>query len=396
MRRNIFLLFLVHGTNYLFPLLVLPYQTRVLNVSAFADVAKIQAVIMLLSLIVNFGYNLSSTRDVARATSQHKIDNIYSVTIYIKVILTILCLIVGVAYLFFANKTNLMVPFFISSLYLFGSAFFATWLFQGLEKMNEIVISTSIAKVIGLALTFYLVRDADDVNAALFTQNIGMFVSGLISLYLVHKYNYARFRVNKARALINSFHSSWPFFLSLAATSVYTYLNVIILSFLLNDTQVANFSAADKLRMAAQGLLIPVGQAVFPRLSKLKNEDYANALKVYAVRFILFSVLLSISMLILGEWVTKIYLGEQYLLAGSYVQAMFLLPIIIAISTVYSQWILIPTGKEKTLSRIYIIGALSHIIYTIPFVYFMGGGGMIVSIILTESIIILLMFRVAK
>lgn len=136
-------------------------------------------------------------------------------------------------------------------------------------------------------------------------------------------------------------------FLSLAATSVYTYFNVILLSFYAGDYVVANFNAADKLRMAAQGLLIPIGQAVFPRLSKLEGYEYSSKLKIYAIRYAIFGVCISAGLVFLGPMLTTIYLGKEYSLSGEYLQSMFLLPAIISISTILSQWMLIPQGKEK-------------------------------------------------
>jgi len=396
MKKNILLLFLVHGVNYLFPFIVLPYQTRILSIAAFADVAKIQAAIMLLSLIVNFGYNLSSTRDIARASTRKNVDEIYSETLYVKTGLATVCLLGGVLYLYLNNQLYNIIPFLVGSLYLFGCAFFATWLFQGLEKMKEVVIATSIAKLLGLFLTFVLVKESDDINSALFTQNIGMFASGLISIYIVKRRGYSSLVLRSISDFILSIRGSWPFFLSVAATSVYTYLNIILLSFFTSDIFVANFNAADKLRMAAQGLLLPIGQAVFPRLSRLNNDTYKENLKLYSRRFCMFGALLSLSMLLFGSIITKIYLGSGYNLAGDYVEAMFLLPLIISFSTVLGQWILIPTGKENKLSKIYITGAILHLLYALPLVYYNGVWGMIISILLTESIIVYLMYKAIK
>lgn len=213
MKKNILLLFLVHGANYLFPFIVLPYQTRILSIETFADVAKIQAAVMLLSLIVNYGYNLSSTRAIARAVSQAEINKIYSETLIVKLLLATICLALGYVYLMYVKEYSLIYPFIISSIYLYGSALFATWLFQGLEKMKAIVIATTIAKLTGVILTFILVKSPNDIDAALFTQNIGMFISGIISIYLVRKNKYATVIYFRLKNIILSLKEAWPFFL---------------------------------------------------------------------------------------------------------------------------------------------------------------------------------------
>ncbi|WP_282002052.1 oligosaccharide flippase family protein, partial [Escherichia coli] len=68
-------------------------------------------------------------------------------------------------YLMYVKEYSLIYPFIISSIYLYGSALFATWLFQGLEKMKAIVIATTIAKLTGVILTFILVKSPNDIDA---------------------------------------------------------------------------------------------------------------------------------------------------------------------------------------------------------------------------------------
>ncbi|MFP1462773.1 oligosaccharide flippase family protein [Escherichia coli] len=221
-------MFLVHGANYLFPFIVLPYQTRILSIETFADVAKIQAAVMLLSLIVNYGYNLSSTRAIARAVSQAEINKIYSETLIVKLLLATICLALGYVYLMYVKEYSLIYPFIISSIYLYGSALFATWLFQGLEKMKAIVIATTIAKLTGVILTFILVKSPNDIDAALFyTKHWDVYK--WYNIYLFGKENkYATVIYFRLKNIIVSLKEAWPFFLSLAATSVYTYFNVIL------------------------------------------------------------------------------------------------------------------------------------------------------------------------
>lgn len=70
---------------------------------------------------------------------------------------------------------------------------------------------------------------------------------------------------------------------------------------------------------------------------------------------------------------------------------MSLLLFIISIAIVFGQWGLITLGKRKITYKIYVIGALCHVGYSIPLVMGYNVYGMLVSVLITEFIITLMM-----
>lgn len=64
--RNIFYLYLAQGTNYLFPLLLLPYLSRTLKPEEFGVFAAGQAFGVALLFLLEYGFSLSGTREVAK------------------------------------------------------------------------------------------------------------------------------------------------------------------------------------------------------------------------------------------------------------------------------------------------------------------------------------------
>ncbi len=94
--------------------------------------------------------------------------------------------------------------------------------------MKAIVIATTIAKLTGVILTFILVKSPNDIDAALFyTKHWDVYK--WYNIYLFGKENkYATVIYFRLKNIIVSLKEAWPFFLSLAATSVYTYFNVIL------------------------------------------------------------------------------------------------------------------------------------------------------------------------
>ena len=64
--QNVLALYGVQAANYLFPLLTLPYLTRVLGPVSWGLLAMVQSFAQYLALLVEYGFNLSATREVAR------------------------------------------------------------------------------------------------------------------------------------------------------------------------------------------------------------------------------------------------------------------------------------------------------------------------------------------
>ena len=62
---NFFALSIIQGTNFLIPLLVMPSVISRIGVSGFGVISVAQVVMVYLSTISDYGFNLTATRDVA-------------------------------------------------------------------------------------------------------------------------------------------------------------------------------------------------------------------------------------------------------------------------------------------------------------------------------------------
>ena len=67
LRKNILSLFVLQGANYILPLVTIPYLVRVLGPANFGRIAFAQAFIQYFVMLTDYGFNLSATRDIARA-----------------------------------------------------------------------------------------------------------------------------------------------------------------------------------------------------------------------------------------------------------------------------------------------------------------------------------------
>ena len=79
---------------------------------------------------------------------------------------------------------------------LLASAIFPLWYFQGIEKINVIVLSQVIAKFSILPLTFLIVTSSGDVVKAAIIQSMGLLLAAILSWIYIYRKSVIRLPIN--------------------------------------------------------------------------------------------------------------------------------------------------------------------------------------------------------
>ena len=171
----------------LFPLLTYPYLLRVIGLELYGVIVFAQAIINYVSLVINFGFNMSGARKVA-VYKEDKVllSRIVSSTYLCKLILWLICLVV---YLLIIS----LVPFFkdyywvyvLSFLLTFNELLLPIWFFQGIEKMKYITIVNLSARLLFVVAIFLFVREREDYLIVPLLNGFGAILAGCLSLYIV-------------------------------------------------------------------------------------------------------------------------------------------------------------------------------------------------------------------
>lgn len=372
---------------------------RVLGAENFGVMAMAQALIQYIVLFVDYGFNFSATRLISiNRNNQEKINKIYTVTIVTKFFLacSALSVFAVIGYLLIDAEYYTLVFWGIGSI--IGTVLFPVWLFQGIEKMQGIAIFTVIAKSLSIIMIFVLVNGPADIEYSIFCQSMGIFISGVIACFYVNHFKLGAFTKFKISDIRDSLQVGFDLFISNIAMSFYTTLNILIVGFFGGPVLAGYFAAADKIRTAAQGLLAPVQQALFPRVSALVHEGkkLKDILNAYGMKFIFFGLFLSVSIAILGYPISQLYYGDNYTTASVILLFMSPIPFIVSIGVVYGQWWLIPNNQTKVIRKTYLMMSIIHIISAIAFMYITPAYGIAISIITTESLVSFAFIRSAN
>ena len=74
--NNIVMLYIMNIAQLVLPLVTLPYLTRVLSVDCYGVVSYVKSLIVYITLLIEFGYLYSGTRDVVQAKDNYHQLNI--------------------------------------------------------------------------------------------------------------------------------------------------------------------------------------------------------------------------------------------------------------------------------------------------------------------------------
>jgi len=270
---NFFSLSLLQGFTYVLPLLTLPYLVRVLGINLFGKVEFAQSFIVFFHILVDFGFNLSATREISvHREDKNKITEIFSSIMIIKLFLVIFSLTLMSIIIFCFNEFKVdWQLYYLTFLWVIGQALFPVWYFQGLEKMKYITIVNIFAKIIFTVLIFVFIKSHDDYILVPFLNGLGLISSGILSLIIVKKIFKQEFKLYGYKILKGYFIESSHFFLSRVAITIYTTSNIFVLGIFTNSTMVGYYSVAEKLYRALQQLYQPLVQTLYPYVSKEKN-----------------------------------------------------------------------------------------------------------------------------
>ena len=262
--------------TYILPLITLPYLVSVLGIEVFGQVVFAQALMVYFSLIVDFGFGFSATREIAiNRDNQEKIGEIYGSVICIKLILTVVSFFIFAIIVFSFDKfSQEWELYYLTFLSVVAQAIFPVWFFQGMEKMKYITIINILSRVLFTVLIFVVINNEADYLYVPVLNSLGMFVGGLASILIVRNKFRQKIKLYSYEILKKYFLDSKQFFVSRIAVSIYTSSNIFILGLFTNNTIVGYYSIADKLYQAMQQVYQPLASALYPYMSKEKNIKF--------------------------------------------------------------------------------------------------------------------------
>lgn len=395
-------MFGIQGMNYIIPLITLPYLVKILGPESYGALGFSLAFIQYFCLITDYGFNLSASRKIAICANDK--DTVSTVFWHVLVCKSILA-VVGFVFL---SVVSLFVPIvqenkaiiFAAYGLVLGNILFPVWLFQGKEQMVFSSFANILSRLLAVPLIFIFINDQHDAVMAAWITSLTAILGGVISVVVLIKKRWITFKRIELLRLISEYKDGWHVFLSTAAISLYTTSITVVLGFIAGPIAVGYFVAADKLRQAVQGLLVPISQAIYPRVNNLMVMDQSKGillLKKLFKGFAVFGFALSAGIFIFAKVIVDLLYGLHYEQSVTVLYVLAICPFLVALSNVLGIQTMLVLGYNKEFSRILITSGIICLIILFPLSYFYEAPGAALAVLMTElSVTIMMLFFVKK
>lgn len=394
---SILALYAVQGLNYVLPLTVLPYLLRVLGPAPYGAIVFVQSLCGYLTIFTDFGFNFSATRAVSLARDDPgELARIFWSTLFAKVLLLMAgCILLLPVILYVPALRERSALLGACSLLVLGNVLLPQWYLQGLEQMRSLAVVQVISKAASLLAVLLLVHSPQDEVTAAAALSLPTLLASCLSLLSLRHIAPVQWRRPTTADIREALVKGWPLFLSNAAISVYVISNPFLLGLIAGDMEVALYGLGNKVIQAAQSLMAPVLQAVYPRASLLFGrgvQEGREFMRTLATWLVVPTALLSLVLIVAAPQIVKVVGGDAYAGAAPVLRILGPLPLVVTLAAL-AQTTLISLGRERTLLRIYIAAAVLSLASMVVLGSRYQAAGAAVSLLLVELTGAFLMWR---
>ena len=398
---NIMSLTGIQLVQYLLPLVTFPYLTRVLGPANFGRVAFAVAFIGYFQILTDYGFNLSATREISiNRENKKKISEIYSSVMVTKLILMFLTFILMLVIIssFERFQGDPLLYIFTFGLVV-GAVLFPVWFFQGVERMRYISVLRILSSLIYTALIFLIVRGPNDYLYVPLINSIGFIIVGVYSQHVVRREFKVKFVMPTLEDVKRQLVEGWHLFISMLAVSLYTTSNRFILGLLVNNTTLGYYAVAEDITRALQGLISPIGQAIYPYFSRIQAEDRERAkmeLKKMVIIIGIVTFIFSILLVFAAPLIIRLLAGPLYIESIPLLQVLVFIIFAIGVNNILGIQGLVSFGYKEKFTRIVLFAGIVHLGLLIGLVLVVGSLGAAIAVVATEIFIGIIEYIILK
>ncbi len=371
--QNIAALYVVQFSNFLLPLVTVPYLSRVLGPDGWGAYVLFQSVGFFAWGIIEYSFNVTATREVAMSKEDPQVRADWIANVFSARLILSLAVVIG-SWIGFE-----VFPMAKANGGLFGWAIVwaitfgwnLQWYLQGLERMKLAATLDLVAKAVATAGIFSFVHNSHESWRAFALQAAANLLT--LSVALSIAYSEVPFRPLSFASAMRAMRVGWSIFVARLVVTFSTTGNYVILGMLVSPAMLGFFGGADKIVGAAASLLCnPISQAVFPRLSHSLQYEPTRAENLIRKSYwwMLFLGMSSALVLAIGApWIVRILLGPGYNSTVPALRVMAAIPLFLALTNVFGMQWMLAKKLDRQFNKIVISSAVLNValaLATIP------------------------------
>lgn len=349
-------------------MIVLPYLSMTLGVDKYGLLMMMFSICSICMIVTDFGFDLSGTYYISKNiqdknTINQYIGSVFLIKFIICILFIILLVFISVIFLQFIS----IETFFIISCICFIQSFQAFWFFQGIEKIALTTIYVTLSRLVYIILIFSFIDSTKNVNDVLICYLISQIFLVLCSIIIIYKEKY-KIKIASINKIFSFFKESFSFFISRAASSFYTSVNILIIGTTCGPTQAGYYSSSEQLYLAGQGLLASVAQAFYPHM--IKTRRYDNLIQCTIITsFVVFLFCIFIRNFSLE--IVVLFFGNEFTGAAEILKVLLIAIIINYISVNFGYPLFSAINKVRVANFTVMFGSIVHL-SVLGIIYLLG------------------------
>jgi O-antigen/teichoic acid export membrane protein len=399
LKRNFIYNAILTVSQYITPLFVYPYISRIFGIEKIGIVNWVDSTINYVLVFSMLGISVTGIRAVAENKNDKKeLQKVYSELLLIHFILTLVFLIGYVVIVLsvkeFQEHSEL---FWIGCLKIVFNLFLLEWFFKGTEDFKYITTRSIFIKLLYTALVFIFIKDKEDLNLYFFLTCLVVVFNSLYNL--VYSSKYIRFSL-KGINLKRHLKSILTVGAFLLLSNMYTTFNVTYLGLVNSDESVGAYTTGLKLYSVIIAIFSSLNTVLIPRMSSLLiKKDYSQFSKLVKKSL---TIVLTLSFPIIAfcfftsEELITMLAGSGFERAIICFKIILPMVLVIGLAQVFSNQVLLALKRDKNILFATLFGAISGITLNFLLVKDLGEIGSSITIVISESVVMISTFYFAR
>lgn len=374
-------------STFLFPLITVPYVSRVLGPDNNGIVSWAFTFVGYFSLVALLGFNMYGTRECAKLRDDRaRLSVVVQELLVILICSTTVVYIVFFAFVFVLPRTRAELPLmFIVGTSIWLSACGAEWFYRSIEQYEYITVRNILFKITSIVLLFIFVRQTNDYLAYAAVTVLGTTGSNILNILRLR--SFVTFSRRYSMNIRRHFKPMFAFSVSSITSGMYGQIDMLLLGFFSSNYALGLYQLVFKIRNICTGVGGSVTGVMLPRLSYYeaqKGHEHTTRLMAKNFNFLLMLGLAIIAALIIcADPLIMILGGSNYLSGNDALRIGAPLVLLGSIGSMQSQY-MVASNQEKTYTYTNVAGLVIASILECLFIPLWGINGAALGLVLTE------------
>lgn len=360
--KNVFWQYGLQLLKYLFPLILVPYLTRVLGTESYAVYAYVLSFMGVMQTIADFGFGLSGTKKVVELGGDTKalsrlVGAIEAARLMLLAVLFAATMVISQYIPIMAENLVYVAWAFLA---MAGKAILPDFLFQGFEKMGPLTTRYFASKGVQVGLTLLLVHGPEDLVLVAVSDVLSEVVDVVWSFRAQKRMFGVGISLPTLKESLEELRISAIYCVSNVSSSLFSGFTTVITGLALtNNTDIAYWSLTLTTVTAVQALYSPIANSLYPHMLGSRDFRFARKLALVAAPALAIG---TAAYCLLSEQIMAILGGPEFI-AGACVMVMISPVLPISFYSILIGWpVLGAMGKVRELTASTVVTGVFNVV----------------------------------